>query len=333
MRFFGSLLGGFVLALTSLSLAQCGAKTEASTCVPGQSIACAGEGCTGFQVCKADGKSYDECVCGSVPFPSTGPNSGRLGAACTSAASCRKGFDCITSDSKLIGGEGPSGGICLQQCPPDHDFCKGIDATSKCAVLVGGATPNDPSDDVAYCLPGCKLGTQPNELDKCRGRVDLVCSESPAGSGVGFCRPACRSNIDCGERICDLKTGLCGDRAPGPDPIGSPCALGADMCSGGCAPHGGSFNECSGVCSYGTAGCGQTSTRPPLSYYCYLDPATRSGDGDLGYCSRLCDCDKDCGRADAVCEPKPALKPKTGRGGVCGSMTYPNGAPRPNTPC
>jgi hypothetical protein len=215
---------------------------------------------------------------------------------------------------------------------PDHDFCNQIDATAKCIVIWDGGTPNKTADDAAYCLPGCKLGTQPSEADKCRGRVDMVCTESAAGSGSGYCRPACRSNIDCGGRACNLKTGLCGDQAPGPDPIGAPCDTTADMCSGGCIQHGGTYQECSGVCSYGTAACGQTSSRAPLNYYCYQDPATISGDGDLGYCSRLCDCDKDCGRADAVCEPKASLQSKTGRAGVCGSSTFPSGAKRPNTP-
>jgi hypothetical protein len=332
MRSLGSMLSGLVLLLAALALSECGSPATA-TCVPGQSIACAGNGCTGFQVCESDGKAYGECVCGTLPFPANGPNSGLLGAACTSAASCRKGFDCITSDSKLIGGEGPSGGICLAQCLPDHDFCKDIDATSKCIVLYDGGTPDVKSDDVSYCLPGCKHGTQPNELDKCRGRVDLVCSESPAGSGAGYCLPACRSNIDCGGRVCDLKTGMCGDQGAGTDPIGSACDVTAATCSGGCIEHGGSYSECSGVCSYGTAACGQTSSRTPLANYCFLDPATLSGDGDLGYCARLCDCDKDCLRPDAVCEPKPSLIAPTGRRGVCGSAKFPSGASRPNTPC
>ena len=111
MRYLASMLSGLVLVVAALFLSECGSQAT-GTCVSGQSISCAGNGCTGFQVCTSDGKAYGECVCGSVAFPATGPNSGLLGAACTSAASFRKGFDCITSDSRLINrggaGAGPS---------------------------------------------------------------------------------------------------------------------------------------------------------------------------------------------------------------------------------
>jgi hypothetical protein len=259
-----------------------------------------------------------------------------IGAACSSGQDCRKGLDCLTADSKVINGEGPSAGMCLAKCLPDHDFCKELDARSKCIVLYNGGTPSDPLDDLAYCLPGCQIGKQANEPDKCRGRVDLVCSEYPSGSGAGFCRPACRSDVDCGNRSCDLSTGLCSDRIASGDAIGAACdptAPTTSSCAGGCISHGSTYGECSGVCSYGTAGCGQADTDLPLDYYCYLDPTTGSGAGDLGYCSRLCDCDKDCARADAVCEPQPNLVAATGRAGVCGSKSYSTGAPRKNTPC
>jgi hypothetical protein len=64
-----------------------------------------------------------------------------------------------------------------------------------------------------------------------------------------------------------------------------------------------------------------------------MDPTTGSGEGDLGYCQKLCDCDDDCDRADAVCEQKDTLPASTGRLGVCGSREYTNGELRPNTPC
>ncbi len=52
-----------------LALVGCGSDSGGgsgpSTCVPGQSIACAGAGgCSGAQICKADG-TYDVCVCGA----------------------------------------------------------------------------------------------------------------------------------------------------------------------------------------------------------------------------------------------------------------------------
>jgi hypothetical protein len=327
-----------LLVLPALVLPLGGCGESAPGCTPGQSIACAGNGCTGYQVCNSDGKAYGACTCGEPvdpAFPTVGPNSGLIGAACTSAANCHKGFDCLTADSTLLEGQGPSAGICLAKCLPEHDFCKDLDARSKCIVLSDRGTPSDTLDDISYCLPGCKLGTQANELDKCRSRRDLVCSESPAGSGVGFCRPACRSDLDCAGRSCDLSTGLCGDSEPVGSPIGAACDPESETstCAGACLPHTASYAECSGVCSFGTPGCGQVSTKLPLENFCLVSPTTGAGDGDLGYCSKLCDCDKDCGRADAVCEPKPNLMSKTGRSGVCGSKTFTSGALRGNTPC
>lgn len=292
----------------------------------------------GYQVCSSGGASFGECICGNGNndlFPTTGPNSGLIGAACTGAESCRVGFDCLAADSKLIGGKGPSAGICLARCVPEHDFCKDLDARSKCRVLNDGGTPANKLDDAAYCLPGCQMGTLANELDKCRGRSDSVCSESPAGSGAGYCLPACRSDVDCAGRFCDLGTGLCQDAAPAGTPIGSACTPGATTatCAGACIAHSLSYAECSGVCSYDTPGCGQADTTFPLKYFCKLAPAAGSGLGDLGYCAKLCDCDMDCGRPDAVCEPDEALTPKTGRVGSCGSKLLPSGAARKNTPC
>jgi hypothetical protein len=324
---------GFLFAFVPL-----GCGSSAPGCVPGQSIACSLGTCDGFQVCRSDGKSYGECVCGAGPntvFPQTGPNSGLIGAACASSGNCREGLGCLTSSSRVLGGEGPSAGICLARCVPDYDFCQELDARSKCIVLSDGGTPGQDADDIAYCLPGCELGTQPNEEDKCRGRIDLVCAESPAGSGVGYCRPACRADVDCDGRFCNLATGLCGDIPFSGDPIGAACdpEASAVSCAGGCIDHGAGYSECSGVCSYGTAGCGETGASLPLDTFCFLDPTTGSGAGDLGYCAKLCDCDDDCGRDDAVCEPQPDLEESTGRVGVCGSRTFSSGGDRDNTPC
>ncbi len=331
-------LSSSVLALPVVSLPGCGEAKP--SCTPGQSIACAGNGCAGRQVCNADGKAYGECQCDSNQglFPATGQYSGLIGGACTGPASCRAGFDCLTADSKLINGKGPSAGICLAKCLPDHDFCKELDARSRCITLDNGGTLSNTLDDISYCLPGCKMGTQANELDKCRGRADLACSESPAGSGAGYCVPACRSDIDCAGRFCDLSTGLCQDSPRVGDPIGAACAPGAaaSSCAGACTTVAGGYAECSGVCNYDTPGCGQTDNSLPLSYYCFHDPAissgTASGVGDLGYCAKLCNSDRECLRTDAVCEPMPSLAAKTGRAGVCGSKQLSTGAPRPNLP-
>src|SRR5258706_1270272 len=133
-RIFGA---GVVLLLTLLGAgAGCGHDAPATACVPGQSISCAGaHGCAGHQVCKSDGSGSGECLCGDGglrSFPAVGPFSGLLGAACTTPDDCRHGLECITTGANLIGGEGPSSGMCLQRCRKDHNFCQEVDATAKC---------------------------------------------------------------------------------------------------------------------------------------------------------------------------------------------------------
>lgn len=59
-------LRGIVVAALLAAAFACGGSTPAvATCVPGQSIACTGNGgCNGSQVCKSDG-TYDTCSCGA----------------------------------------------------------------------------------------------------------------------------------------------------------------------------------------------------------------------------------------------------------------------------
>jgi hypothetical protein len=221
--------------------------------------------------------------------------------------------------------------MCLTQCLVSHDFCASVDATAVCVSLDDRGTAT-PDDDLSYCLPGCKLGTQPGAADKCRGRSDLVCTESLVGSGTGYCRPACRSDIDCAPLFCDLGTGLCGDAARTGTPIGSSCDPQQPQCSGACIAQGTAFTECSGVCSFGTEGCGQNGD-PPLDYFCAVAAAAGAGDGDLGYCAKLCDCDSDCAASSGVCEPEADLVAKAGHKGFCAPPLGPTGKPTSHLPC
>jgi hypothetical protein len=337
-RISGVLLATLVLALVPSLGAGCGGKKDedastAGVCAPGRSIACTGAGnCDGHQVCLDDGSRYDVCVCASDgAFPEAGPNSGLIGATCENDADCRAGLACLAPTSSSVGGEGPSAGLCVAECARDDGTCEDRDETTTCVVLDDRGT-STPNDDAAFCLPTCTLGEPDAAVDKCRGRIDLVCAEDTVGTGVGFCRPACRSDVDCGDRHCNLSTGFCADSPTPGDPIGSNCDPTAPECA--CIEQGSSYAECSGVCRLGTVGCGQdTADGPPFDYYCYLDPAGEGGLGDLGYCARACDCNDDCGRADAVCEPHPDLTEATGRQGVCGPAVYASGGPRPNIPC
>ncbi len=324
------------LALAGTPVA-CGHSSSGGSCVKGQQDKCFGAGqCAGYQVCGADG-TYGACICGdadagSRPFPHTGPLSGLLGAACGSSADCRHGLECVDKDSKLIHGEGPSSGMCLSRCVIGHEeLCSSVDATARCLVLDDGGT-SDTSDDLAYCLPGCNLGDQPASADKCRGRVDLVCTASTAGSKIGYCSPSCRSNLDCAPRFCDLGTGLCADSAPAGDPIGTSCDSKSSKCAGGCVQQGSGFWECTGLCSYGTQGCGQNDEFP-LDYFCSIGASSASADGDLGYCAKLCDCDADCNRPDAVCQAQHDLIARAGRQGLCVSKVGANGTARTGISC
>lgn len=328
---------GLVLAPSAFVLAA-GCGNTSTACVPGQSVACVGPAscADAFQVCNADGSGYGECRCGGDDgggaFPPVGPNSGRVGAGCVSADNCRRGLECVPTGGSLVGNEGPSGGLCLARCLPDHDFCNGLDAKAKC-IVVDDAGTTTTEDDIAYCMLGCTIADA-KDPDKCRSRDDMVCFERVLGSGIGYCRPACRSDSDCKPRFCDLGTGLCGDAARTGDPIGTLCDPANDTCAGRCFQHAGGYTECSGICNYHVAGaCGQTRTDPPYDYFCDTDDALGSAEGDLGWCSKVCNCDADCGRPDTVCEPNSDLASKTGRSGVCGSKVFANGTPRKNRPC
>jgi len=323
------------LALVLSCAGHGGNKAKETACEPGRSIACSGNaGCSGHQVCKDDGSAFASCICaGDETFPGAGPGSGLTGANCEDDADCRDGLFCLTSSSSAVRGEGPSGGSCVADCARDESVCEALDADTTCVLLDDGGTASV-LDDVAFCLQKCTLGPAAKSDDKCRARVDQVCSEGVAGSGEGYCRPACRSDIDCAERRCDLRTGLCSDEAPSGDAIGSACDPAASTCAGGCIDHGSNWAECSGVCRLNTPGCGQqVSSGPPYDFWCYLDPSNVGGDGDLGYCTHVCDCDDDCAREDAVCEPNKSLANDTGRAGLCASKRFGSGGLRAGILC
>lgn len=313
----------------------CGGEDEAGGCVAGQSIACTGErGCAGHQVCKQDGSAYSPCLCGDDPVPDggfdeMGPRSGRLGAMCNGEAGCRPGLTCLPSTSVAASGQGPANGICTADCRSDESVCAQFDPKSVCQRVDVADR-----DSAAYCFAGCSLGEPGFGADKCRGRSDLACSETAAGSGEGYCRPSCQNDAHCGSRFCNLSTGLCGDARPSGDPVGAACAAEQPNCAGACLPHGG-YAECSGACTLGAVGCGESREEgPPYDVYCLLEPSTASALGDLGYCAKLCDCDAQCGRADAVCQPLAAqLRSETGRKGSCASKTFVGGSTRPGLPC
>ncbi|HVU03984.1 MAG TPA: hypothetical protein VHE30_19630 [Polyangiaceae bacterium] len=325
------------LAFLLISVASCGeTKGNGGGCTPGQSISCAGEnGCTGHQVCRADGAGFDGCICAQQQgtgdggaLAEKGPHSGLLGAECLTDDECRPGMICLGSTTTKLGGEGPGNGLCSADCTKDASTCTKLDPKSTCVL-------SDPADkgSASYCFPNCALGNPGADDDKCRSRGDLACTEQTAGSGKGYCRPACQNDGECAPRHCNLSTGLCADLAPTGSPIGAACTPSVS-CTGGCLEHNASYSECSGACTLGAVGCGENrDDGPPYDTYCLIEPRG-SGLGDLGYCAKLCDCDSDCGRTDSICSPtEPSTQRDTGRKGVCSAATYADGSPRQNLPC
>jgi hypothetical protein len=296
-------------------------------CVPGASAPCVGEnGCAGHQTCAPDGYRYQQCECGTgqtvPPFTidagADGALPNMLGAPCITDDDCGTRLFCLATGSSTIFDEGPANGYCTADCAKDASICTNLDAASTCRTFDDKGTPGSTSDDIAYCTRGCTTGT-PSGIEKCFHRPDVACIALGALTTNGSCIPACRNDADCAPRFCDLASGLCADGARKGTEIGSACsASSADTCSGLCRVSG-SFGMCSGFCSNGYAGCGD-DTSSPLEHFCVF-PQTSGGGwngGDFGFCGKLCDCNDDCKRSDAVCVALPAAQASaTGRKGAC----------------
>jgi hypothetical protein len=331
------------LALSAATVApSCTLGDTPPNCTPGKREACSGpDGCAGTQICAEDGYRFQACICngqGTVPpiiieAGADGRLPNMLAAPCTVDDDCGTGLFCLTSKSKTIFDEGPANGLCVADCAKDASKCAAIDATSICRTYDDKGTTNSTSDDVAYCTRGCVAGS-PAGMEKCLGRPDVACLALSGTTTKGTCIPACRNDADCAPRFCDLGSGLCSDGPRTGSPIGSTCsATDRDACTGFCKGTG-TYLECSGYCSNGQVGCGE-SGEPPFNYLCLAPLTTGSwAAGDFGYCRKLCDCDDDCARADTVCSPlAPAQASAAGRKGECRASTTSAGDPRPGIAC
>lgn len=326
-------------------MSSCTLGDTPNNCVPDQQIGCVGSnGCQGHQRCSPDGYHYLACECdkGGTVLPFTIDAStdaalpNLLGAPCLSKADCGPLLDCLDSLSKKIFGEGPANGICVADCSKGASVCTDLDPTSVCRTFDDNGTPTTTSDDIAYCTRGCTAGTASGP-DKCFGRPDMACLALGTATSNGTCIPVCRNDADCAPRYCDLASGLCADGPRKGSPIGAVCsATSAGGCQGYCSVGvSTTFAECTGYCSNGNVGCGE-SGGPPYDVFC-VTPVSSTGawsGGDFGYCEKLCDCDGDCGRTDAVCSPLPAAQVTAlGKKGACRSATLPGGDPRPGLAC
>lgn len=248
-------------------------------------------------------------------------SSGALGASCASDDHCLAPLTCLAADSAVVAGEGPAGGLCTAPCF-DSSQCSAFDGLCVDLGAVGGGD--------SYCMPKCTVEPPRDALgiDKCLGRSELACMPF---APTGACGPICNSDTDCGVRFCNPGTGLCADTPARGLPIGAECdpAAEPDPCRGFCKevqrPDGTSTGICYERCVYGAVpSCGWNGERLPAEFGCEIFNAEviqsgGPGPGDLGYCTRLCDCDAECAVAGVVCVALPMLADvsRYGRRGAC----------------
>lgn len=193
----------------------------------------------------------------------------------------------------------------------------------------GGSTP-PVRVPTSVCMKTCSIGK--GTAFKCYGVPSVGCSPfSPGPGDDGICLPLCASNADCEteadgpKRACEVSSGVCKDAPGQPDvTLGRTCGgatpTGA-ICIGECIPIGGAGSAtsiCSHRCSLGSAvDCGE-STSDAFDGACLEVPAGR-GNGDFGYCRKLCDCSDDCVGPNQVCVAFDNPDYQTGfrRAGTC----------------
>lgn len=257
----------------------------------------------------------------------TGPATSALGAPCASDSQCGQGMICITSAADDFIGGGPANGFCTVDCTAsvDDSDCEAVQAGSVCI----------PTGQRAHCMPSCSEGIDPG--NKCKGRDDVACDFFRFASyGVSYCRPTCGSDADCDGRLCDLGLGTCVDELPGQDPLGSACdpnagtnSCASGTCIRGTTPATTNSGVCTGICTLGAIGCGETQSEPssPGAPFCAPFLGNYSGVGDAGLCLQSCGCDDDCLSPDYKCLRLPDdVAAAFGVGGMCFEHDNPIGA-------
>ncbi|MFP6684406.1 MAG: hypothetical protein VB934_06825, partial [Polyangiaceae bacterium] len=146
-----------------LSVAACGTSVnnaEFGGCVPGESRACAGPaGCSGFQVCAADGKTLGDCECGD--------SSGQGGSGATTG----QGGSGASNPTSGAGGGMPA--ACPMDKPARDEMC----AEPNLACNYGDETclcenPPGPGGNQWTCFT-CPMPA-PTEGDSCED-TSLTC--------------------------------------------------------------------------------------------------------------------------------------------------------------
>ncbi len=248
-----------------------------------------------------------------------------FGRACVSDTDCgSSGLTCVTSTG--ISGDGPPHGLCTMACTTQGQ-CTEIQSDAYCVPF---------TDTDQYCVAACAEGDSP----KCNERDDMVCTfvgdipgnvacETIDDCGAGEicdsrystcaqivtgCMPLCGGDYDCTpDQLCDFTTGLCTSTKPTGLPLGSACTEPTgnetDACNGFCLTktQDATDGECSSYCSItsGLTGCGWGGPPGTPAENACLFGTIISADtpalGDLGICTKLCDCNADCGAPGDYC--------------------------------
>lgn len=243
-----------------------------------------------------------------------------LGSACASDADCTDGITTCLIDALATHGGSIAGGICTVRCERDPDVC----GLGICTGSNNG-TPDDPSDDIAYCYDYCFYT---EEAAKCGNLRNRVCYPVDA-SGLGACYPKCYSDGDCETGYCDPFSFACVAERPPGAPDGSLCIEDTD-CFGMICMRG-AETEAEGVClsecslqaetlachrALGDASPVASACFPPLPLLANGVPIANY---DYGNCLPTCDTDSPCVHPDWTCVDleEPFFTDDTGYVGVC----------------
>lgn len=198
---FVGAVGSMVLSL--FALAGCASKSgggsgEEDACVPNETASCVGpSGCSGVQVCKADGTAFSNCACiGSGDLPGSGGSPGGGGSPGSGASSGSGGSGgnvCTETSSECT----TNGECCNYQA--GHGFCVSYATSTVCA---------DSCVQDSDCKSGCcaeldngKKACGPASACTTAGIGDPCDSDADCAEGAcngSWCTTTCSTNVDCG---------------------------------------------------------------------------------------------------------------------------------------
>ena len=232
----------------------------------------------------------------AAPAPPAVNFNSDFGRTCESDDECPGDLTCLTPDSEDLFGGGPANGYCTLDCAAGGDaLCQENSSGAICVET--GVT--------ALCWQGCETQLE----NQCQGREDVSCDDitlSNATTTVGFCRPLCLNDADCGDGLfCSVSDGVCLAEEPPGKAVGEQCDPDvAGECAGFCLPFTEDYAACSGLCNIGAIGCGGSAeSEVPGEPVCEFPFSPGAGIGDLARCIQGCECDADCSHPDARCAP------------------------------